>query len=247
MLTGKNAFITGCNRGIGKAILGKLMSNNANIYCAVKKKDSGLSECLERYNKASGSRAEIIELDLSNGKHIKDSIKILYERKEKIDILINNAGIAQGSIFEMTSIDTMKDVFEINFFSQLTLTQLLLRFLKKSDAACIINIGSITGLIPEIGNISYGSSKAALMFATKIMANELARHNIRVNAIAPGLINTDMLDQMDSKSIDTILDQSFLKKIGEVEDIAALVLFLASEAAKLINGQIIRVDGGMKF
>lgn len=247
MLTGKNAFITGCNRGIGKAILVKLMSNNANIYCAVKKKDSGLSECLERYNKASGSRAEIIELDLSNGKHIKDSIKILYERKEKIDILINNAGIAQGSIFEMTSIDTIKDVFEINFFSQLKLTQLLLRFLKKSDTACIINIGSTSGLIPEMGTISYGSSKAAFMFATKIMANELSRFNIRVNAVAPGLINTDMLDQMDSKSIDKILDQSFLKKIGEVEDIAELVLFLVSEAAKLINGQIIRVDGGMKF
>ena len=85
------------------------------------------------------------------------------------------------------------------------------------------------------------------MFATKIMANELARYNIRVNAVAPGLINTDMLDQMDSKSIDKILDQSFLKKIGEVEDIAELVVFLVSEAAKLINGQIIRVDGGMKF
>ena len=246
MLSGNNAFITGCNRGIGKAILDKLMGNNANIYCAIKKKDTDFSEYLESYNKKSGSRAEIIMLDLSDGDHIKDSIKTLYEKKEKIDILINNAGIADGALFEMTSVKTMKDVFEINFFSQIQLTQLLLRFMKKSESACIINIGSVSGLTPERGTISYGSSKAALMFATKVMANELSRFNIRVNAIAPSLIKTDMLDQMDDKSINKILDQSYSGTIGEAKDIADLVLYLVSDSARLINGQIIRVDGGMR-
>ena len=246
MLRGKNAFITGCNRGIGRAILDKLMSYDANIYCAIKKKDADFSEFLEKYNRKSGSRAEIIVLDLSDGDHIKDSIKTLYEKKEKIDILINNAGIADGALFEMTSVKTMKDVFEINFFSQIQLTQLLLRFMKKSESACIINIGSVSGLTPERGTISYGSSKAALMFATKVMANELSRFNIRVNAIAPSLIKTDMLDQMDDKSINKILDQSYSGKIGEAKDIADLVLYLVSDSARLINGQIIRVDGGMR-
>ena len=95
------------------------MRYDANIYCAIKKEDTNFSEYLENYNRNSGSRAEIIMLDLSNGDHLKDSIKILYEKKEKIDILINNAGIADGALFEMTSIKTMKDVFEINFFSQI--------------------------------------------------------------------------------------------------------------------------------
>ena len=121
MLRGKNAFITGCNRGIGRAILDKLMSYDANIYCAIKKEDTNFSEYLENYNRNSGSRAEIIILDLSNGDHLKDSIKILYEKKEKIDILINNAGIADGALFEMTSIKTMRDVFEINFFLKFNL------------------------------------------------------------------------------------------------------------------------------
>ena len=246
MLKGKNAFITGCNRGIGKAILDKLMSYNANIYCAIKKKDKNFSEYLESYNKNSGSRAELIVLDLSDANHIKDSIEILYKKKEKIDILINNAGIADGALFEMTSIKTMKDVFEINFFSQIQLTQLLLRFMKKSDSGCIVNIGSVSGLTPERGTISYGSSKAALMFATKVMANELSRFNIRVNAIAPSLIKTDMLDQMDDKSVTKILDQTYSGKIGEAQDIADLVMYLVSSSAKFINGQIIRVDGGMR-
>lgn len=246
MLKGKNAFITGCNRGIGKAILDKLMSYNANIYCAIKKKDKNFSEYLESYNKNSGSRAELIVLDLSDANHIKDSIEILYKKKEKIDILINNAGIADGALFEMTSIKTMKDVFEINFFSQIQLTQLLLRFMKKSNSACIVNIGSVSGLTPERGTISYGSSKAALMFATKVMANELSRFNIRVNAIAPSLIKTDMLDQMDDKSVTKILDQTYSGKIGEAQDIADLVMYLVSSSAKSINGQIIRVDGGMR-
>ena len=246
MLKGKNAFITGCNRGIGKAILDKLMSYNANIYCAIKKKDNDFSEYLESYNKNSGSRAELIVLDLSDANHIKDSIEILYKKKEKIDILINNAGIADGALFEMTSIKTMKDVFEINFFSQIQLTQLLLRFMKKSDSGCIVNIGSVSGLTPERGTISYGSSKAALMFATKVMANELSRFNIRVNAIAPSLIKTDMLDQMDDKSVTKILDQTYSGKIGEAQDIADLVMYLVSSSAKFINGQIIRVDGGMR-
>ena len=245
MLRGKNAFITGCNRGIGKAILDKLMSCNANIYCAVRKKDNNFLKYLERYKEDTGSRAEVVVLDLSDGDRMKESLINLYEKKEKIDILINNAGVADGSLFEMTSIKNMKDVFEINFFSQIKLTQLLLRFLKKSDSASIVNIGSVSGLIPERGTISYGSSKAALMFATKVMANELSRFNIRVNAIAPSLIKTDMLYQMDEKSMNKVLDQTFLKKMGEAQDVADLVLYLVLDSAKLINGQIIRVDGGM--
>ena len=127
MLRGKNAFITGCNRGIGRAILDKLMSCDANIYC-YKKEDTNFSEYLENYNRNSGSKAEIIILDLKR-RSFKRLNKILYEKKEKIDILINNAGIADA-LFEMTL--KHKDVFEINFFLKSTYP-LLLRFMKKSD------------------------------------------------------------------------------------------------------------------
>ena len=147
----------------------------------------------------------------------------------------------------MLSIKSMREVFEVNFFSQLKLTQLLIRFLKKSKEASVINMGSISGIVPERGTISYGSSKASLMFATKVMANELSRYNIRVNAIAPNIVKTDMLDDMDDKTKEIFINQSYLKREGELDDISSLVLYLASNESKYINGQIIRLDGGMKY
>ena len=147
----------------------------------------------------------------------------------------------------MLSIENMREVFEVNFFAQLKLTQLLIRFLKKSNEASSINIGSISGIVPERGTISYGSSKASLMFATKVMANELSRYNIRVNAIAPNIIKTDMLADMDDKARELFVNQSYLKREGDLNDISSLVLYLASNESKYINGQIIRLDGGMKY
>ena len=113
--------------------------------------------------------------------------------------------------------------------------------------ASVINMGSISGIVPERGTISYGSSKASLMFATKVMANESARYNIRVNAIAPNIIKTDMLDDMDDKDRELFVNQSYLKREGDLNDISSLVLYLASNESKYINGQIIRLDGGMKY
>ena len=113
--------------------------------------------------------------------------------------------------------------------------------------ASIINMGSVSGIVPERGTISYGSSKASLMFATKVMANELSRYSIRVNAIAPNIIKTDMLADMDDKARKLFVNQSYLKREGDLNDISSLVLYLASNESKYVNGQIIRLDGGMKY
>ena len=247
MLSNKTAFITGCNRGIGKSILEKLIKNNANIICSVRRIDNKFLNYFEKQKKDLGANIKIIEMDLTNVQNIKDSLKPVYDNKKKIDILINNAGIADGSILEMSSIEKIKEVFEVNFFSQIKLTQLLIRFLKKSKDASIINIGSISGILPERGTLGYGSSKAALMFATKVMANELSGYNIRINAIAPNIVETEMLNAMDEKAKEIFINQSFQKRAASVEDVSNLVIFLASIKSKYINGQIIRLDGGMKF
>jgi|TARA_B110000483_G_scaffold242859_1_gene330119 3-oxoacyl-[acyl-carrier protein] reductase len=247
MLSNKTAFITGCNRGIGKSILDKFILNNANIICAVRKIDKDFLEYIENQRKNKDTKIRVIEIDLLDITKIKNSLQFLYDSKEKIDILVNNAGVADGSIFEMSSIEKIKEIFEINFFSQLKLTQLLIRFLKKSKEASIINMGSISGIIPERGTIGYGSSKASLMFATKVMANELSGYNIRVNAIAPNIIKTEMLNDMDTKTKEIFINQSFLKREGDVEDVSSLALYLASNESKYINGQIIRLDGGIKY
>ena len=247
MLSNKTAFITGCNRGIGKSILDKFILNNANIICAVRKIDKDFLEYIENQRKNKDTKIRVIEIDLLDITKIKNSLQFLYDSKEKIDILVNNAGVADGSIFEMSSIEKIKEIFEINFFSQLKLTQLLIRFLKKSKEASIINMGSISGIIPERGTIGYGSSKASLMFATKVMANELSGYNIRVNAIAPNIIKTEMLNDMDTKTKEIFINQSFLKREGDVQDVSSLALYLASNESKYINGQIIRLDGGIKY
>ena len=246
MLTGKTAFITGSNRGIGKAILKKFLENGANIICAVRKINPEFKNYIELNTQKLKNKIKILEFDLEDEKKMSEAVLSLYKDKITLDILVNNAGIAGGSLVEMTSMKDLKKIFEINFFSQIKLTQLLLRLLKKSKKASIINIGSISGINGDRGTITYGSSKAALMFATKVMANELSIYNIRVNSVAPSATDTDMLTQMEKSAKEKLLRDSFLEKPSSPEEIANTVLFLASEKSDHLNGQIIKIDGKEK-
>ena len=175
-----------------------------------------------------------------------ESLKSIYKENLVIDILVNNAAVATGSIFEMTSIKNLKQVFEINFFAQMNIIQKLLRFMKKSKNASIINVGSAAGLLNQRGTLAYGSSKAALMFSTKVMANEFALYKIRVNSIAPSAINTDMFDKMNKKAKIELLNKTYLKKPFTKEKIANKILYLASDQSLKINGKIIKIYGGME-
>ena len=246
MLSGKTAFITGSNRGIGQAILKKFIDNGANIICAVRKINPEFKEYIKINLKNLKNNVKILEFDLNDESKMSKAIQSLYKDKITLDILVNNAGVAGGSIFEMTSMKDLKKIFEINFFSQIRLTQLLLRLLKKSNKASIINIGSVSGINGDRGNIAYGSSKAALMFATKVMANELSTYNIRVNSVAPSATDTDMLNQMEKDAKEKLLKDSLLIKPISVDVIAEKVLFLASEKSQHLNGQIIKIDGKEK-
>ena len=246
MLSGKTAFITGSNRGIGKAILEKFLVNRAEVICAVRKIDDKFLDYINLQSKKFDKKIKVLEFDLKNENEIKKSIEDLYKKKINLDILVNNAGIPGGSLAEMTSIKSLRDMFEINFFSQIKVTQLLLRLLKKSNSASIINIGSVSGLFPERGNLMYGSSKAALMFATKVMAKEFSIYKIRVNAIAPTVTETDMLKKMDKNAKEKLLKESNLKEPISPNDVANEVLHLASEKSITINGQIIKIDGALK-
>ncbi len=247
MFKNKTAFISGCNRGIGKNICLKFLQNGANIICGIRKYDKKLEELFINKKKYKTQKVTFIEFELNDQKNLKKIIQNSNLQKKRIDFLINNAAIAHGSIFEMTKIEKVKEVFEVNFFSQLSLTQLLIRSLKKSKTASIINIGSISGLVPERGNIAYGTSKSALMFASKILANELSNYNIRVNSIAPSIVNDGMSKMMNEISKNRINNLSYNKNMLAPKDVSELVLFLCSENAKFINGTTLRVDGGMLF
>jgi 3-oxoacyl-[acyl-carrier protein] reductase len=242
MLKGKTALITGANGGIGKSIVNLFLKNNANIICLIRKSDKQFNKYIKRLSK----NITVIESDLTDEINLRTQVEKAFSNKKKLDILVNNAGKASGSIIEMTSQKNLKEIFNVNFFSQIRLTQLVLKYLKNSKKPSIINIGSVSAKIADRGTLAYGCSKIAMMHATKIMANEFSNYKIRVNGICPNVTNTKMLKKMDSKSRDALISRSFMKKPCEPIDVANLILYLSSKNSGYINGQIIFMDGGME-
>lgn len=245
--SGKTALITGANGGIGQCLVQKFAEHGANIICCLRKNHEDFNQFVHSLRLNSDQFIRSVYFDLADEQQTKIAINQLIKEKISLDILVNNAAIASGSSVEMTSLNDLRDIFEINFFSQISLINRLLRLLKKSSQGRIINIGSVAGLIGDRGMLSYGASKSAMMYATKVMANEFAPYSITVNSVAPGVVSTGMASQMDPVSRDQITNASFLKKDSTPEDIANAVLFLADGASSHITGQIIRVDGGMRF
>jgi 3-oxoacyl-[acyl-carrier protein] reductase len=244
ILTGKVALITGCNRGIGKSILTAFASNGADIWACARKPSEEFVKMIDKLSQTCSVEINPMYFDLSNEAEIKANIRELYYGKNGIDILVNNAGISHGSFIQMTPINQVRQVFEVNFFSQLLLTQLISKIMLKLKHGNIINISSIAGIDPSSGNIAYGSSKAALIYATKVMAREFAPY-IRVNAIAPGLTGTAMAEEMEKKAKENMIHGNFMNRLAEPDEIANTALFLASDQSSFVNGQVLRVDGGI--
>ena len=192
ILKQKTAIITGCNRGIGKATLDIFAKNGADIFACVRKESDEFNATIIRLAEKTGVNIIPVYFDFAESEQIKAGIKTIISFKKQIDILVNNAGVASGSFFQMTSVRDWKQLFEINFFSQILFTQGISRYMSRFKTGSIINIASTAGLIGDAGTTIYGSSKAAWMYATKTMATELGVRNIRVNALAPSITKTDM-------------------------------------------------------
>jgi len=243
MFNNKIAFITGCAGDLGIEIAKKLIKKKYKLICQIRKTN-------KKFDKfKSQNKKDILEIqifDLLDEKKIHNSMKKLFKKYNKIDSLIINAATPHGGVFEMTKISKIREVFEINFFSQLLIIQNLLKLLKRSKNPSIINISSVISFSSKRGNMSYGGSKAALNYATKILANELNNYKIRVNAIAPSVLENKMGNLMNEKSKKDLIDNSFQKKIFKMNDVVELVTFLLSSKSKSINGQILRIDGGME-
>jgi 3-oxoacyl-[acyl-carrier protein] reductase len=184
-------------------------------------------------------------IDLADDVSIKNALRAIHNSTNKVDILVNNAGIASGGLFQMTSIAELRRLFEVNFFGQILFTQGISRIMARNKSGSIINITSSAASIPEIGTLAYGSSKAAFSRATESMAKELGDNGIRVNAIAPGLIETDMYEQMSPEGRDRLISRAAIKRAGKPEDVANIALFLASDLSQFMTGQVLSVDGGL--
>jgi 3-oxoacyl-[acyl-carrier protein] reductase len=244
-LKGKTALITGASRGIGLEIVRQFSRNGAYIIAGVREITENLTKVFSELSQEHGNKIIPEIVDLSNADIASDCARRIAMQYE-IDVLVNNAGIASGSLFQMTRLSEFREVFEVNFFSTATFSQFVSRKMVRNGGGSIINIGSTAGLNGDSGTSAYGASKAALMYLTRVMAEELGTHNIRVNAVAPSVTSTEMYFRMSESSRNAIIDSGALKRPVLPSEVADAVVFLASDAASMITGQILRIDGGQR-
>ena len=246
LLKNKNTVITGCNRGIGKEIVRVFAENGANIWACVRKESGTFSKYINNLEQKHSVSINPVYFDLSDEEQIKNGVKTIKETKEPVDILVNNAGVIFTALFQMTSMKKLKEMFEINYFSQMLLTQYISRIMMRQKSGSIINISSSAALEGNEGRTGYASAKAAMITSTKVLAKELAPYNIRVNAVAPGLTQTEMMTSSTPEdALKETLNRICMKRVGQPEEIANSVLFLASDLSSYMTNQVLRVDGGM--
>jgi 3-oxoacyl-[acyl-carrier protein] reductase len=245
LLKDKVAVVTGANRGIGLSIARTFLQNGSKVVACIRAVENQQEALLTNLNPSGAHDLQLVNLDLTDEQSIKAAIKGIMTTNPKIDILVNNAGIASGGLFQMTTMQELRRLFDVNFFGQILFTQGIARLMQRHKAGSIINISSTAACIADPGTLGYGSSKAAFARASQSMAIELGVSGIRVNAIAPGVTRTDMFDQMTPAAREKLINSSSLKRAAEPEDIANMALFLASNLSTFVTGQMLRVDGGI--
>ncbi len=240
----KSVIITGANRGIGKALVESFAKEGYDIWACARIESNEFVTFLTNISKEYAVRIKPIYFDLNDEQQIKDGIKSILAEKRQIDVLINNAGIAYGGLFTMTPIEKMKEVYQVNVFAQVQIMQLVARAMMKQKHGCIINMCSVGGIETNPGYLAYGSSKASLIWITKTVSRELGAYNIRVNGIAPGLIDTEMGNYKSEEELNKVLDRMSIHRMGQPEEIANAALYIASDNASYMTGHIMVLDGG---
>ncbi len=243
-MSDRNVIITGANRGIGFALVKAFAENGDNIWACARTKTDEFEENIKAVAEKNGSTIKPVYFDLSDENAIKSALKEIFSEKKKIDVLINNAGVPHGGLLAMTPISKVREVFEINLFAQIQIMQLVSKQMMKQKSGSIINMCSVGGIETNPGYLAYGSSKAALIWITKSISKELAPYNIRVNGIAPGLIDTEMGNYKSEEELQKVLDRMSIKRMGEPDEIAKAALYIASDDAKYMTGHIMVIDGG---
>lgn len=240
----KNVIITGCNRGIGKSMLLLFAEKNYDIWACARKYTEGFGSYVRELSERTGALITPVYFDLLDRDEVKRGMNQIVQEKKSIDVLINNAGVPYGASFMMTSASKLREIYEINVFAQVQIMQIAARKMMKQREGCIINMCSVGGIEASSGYLAYGSSKAALIWITKAVSKELGRYNVRVNGIAPGLVDTDMGYYKSESELEKVLNRTSIKRMGHPDEIARAALYMASDDAAYMTGHIMVLDGG---
>jgi len=244
-LDGKVAIVTGASRGIGREIAIQLAAQGALLVINYTSNDTAARETLATVE-AVGGEGIIVQADVKNMAQCENLVKTALEKYNKVDILVNNAGITRDNLAVRMKAEEWREVLDTNLTGAFNCTKAVLRpLLKRKSGGRIINIASVVGLTGSFGQTNYAAAKAGLVGMTKALARELAGRQITVNAVAPGFIETDMTAVLAPDLKENIRRQVPLGRMGTTKDVAHMVIFLASEQAAYITGQVIAVDGGL--
>lgn len=244
-LKGKVAIVTGASRGIGKGIAIELAKAGASVVINYKNNDEAAEKTLQEIRELGGYALKI-KGDVSDYEFSKEMIKTTLEKLGKIDILINNAGISKVGLFMDAVPEEWDNIINVNLKGTINCSHSVVSEMIKQKSGSIINISSMWGNVGASCEVIYAASKGAINSFTKSLAKELAPSNIRVNAIAPGVIDTEMNGWLTREERISLASEIPMMKFGEVYDVGMLVTFLASENSKYITGQVISIDGGMQ-
>jgi len=238
-LENKNIIVTGASGGIGNSIVEKLNECGANVLASGTRLEK-LEELKNKFN-----NIKILKFDISQSDKIEEFIDNAANELGGLDCIVNNAGITQDNLAIRMSIDEWKKVIDINLTSTFLLSKFAIKKMLKNKKGKIINITSVVGHTGNLGQANYTASKAGLVAMSKSLAIEYAKKNININCISPGFIKTAMTDKIDEKFKEVIVSKIPSARLGEPEDIANAVLFLASDNSNYINGETLHVNGGM--
>jgi 3-oxoacyl-[acyl-carrier protein] reductase len=245
MLKEKNIVVTGALQGIGRQAVIQLPSFGANIWACAHIIDDEFLQFCDDTAKANSVNIYPLEADYNSIDSVKSMGREILKSKLPIDGLVNVAGITKDAIFQMTSSSDLGKIYDVNVVATLVLTQAVCKNMQRNGSGSIVNISSISAMDGVEGQLSYSSSKAALLGSTRTLARELGPNGIRVNCIAPGVIDTQMNADVPTDILEDRVSGTSLKRMGDPKEVVDLIAFLLSDLSTYVTGQIVRVDGGM--
>jgi len=245
-LTDKVALITGANKGIGLSIVSKFIIEGAVVYAGIRDQNVISSE-LQELKELFPNQLQVVTLDVTDAVACKNTIHTIKKDQNRLDILVNNAGKISYELVPFINFDFFEEMLQTNVIGLIRISQLASRLMTRQKSGSIINISSIVSVKGAKGQASYAATKGAVNSFTLSLAKELASDQIRVNAIAPGMVATDRLSKVMNEKFEHVKNDIALGRLARPEDVANLCLFLASDEAAYLTGQIIALDGSLKI